>query len=551
MFFAPLQLAAPPSGQTASCPLPRDRAENDTAAESRLAVCNLVLAGKLADLTWPDFSHFRDILGRLYAPNYELLWTSKGRPTSQSRALVEAFTQAGRKGLQPDEYDGPLWQSRMQRFTAGPPAPAALASFDLTLTVSAIRYVSDIHVGRVNPRDLECGLVPNHFDVAEFIRSQLVSSANPKDALEKIEPDFDGYRRTLKALEDYRKLAAQPEPAPLPEVKKPVLPGQPYSAALQLAQKLQLLGDLQPDAQLSAEPGVYGEPLSAAVRRFQSLHGLTVDGRLGPETIRELNVPAASRVVQLTLAVERWRWLPADLKPPLVVVNIPEFQLRAYQTRRLALSMKVIVGKAFDHQTPIFIDNMRYIIFKPYWNVPRSIIQNEILPALAAKPNYFARHRMEITDGNGRIISQGRADAATLQQLRAGRLQLRQRPGQGNSLGQVKFVLPNQHDVYLHGTPERGLFLQFRRDFSHGCIRVEDPESLAAWLLREDSSWTPARIRASMNGARTFQVLLPRPVPVLILYGTAFVEENGEVRFYQDIYRQDAALERALAARRP
>jgi len=317
-----------------------------------------------------------------------------------------------------------------------------------------------------------------------------------------------------------------------------------------LAAKLRRLGDLAEDASFPPQPDLYAGALVDAVRNFQSRHGLAPDGRIGEETFRQLSTPLALRVRQLQFALERFRWLPSGLKPPLVVVNIPEYQLRAYEDHRV-LSMKVIVGKAFDRQTPVFADEMEYVIFRPYWYVPARIVREEIVPLLQKRPNYLMKHQMEVVDHQGTVITDGTVDKDTLRQLLAGRLEIRQRPGPQNSLGLVKLVFPNQYDVYLHGTPERELFSRTRRDFSHGCIRVEDAPALAAWALSSDPSWSSERIHTVMSGDETLQVNLPRHIPVMIVYGTVVVEDSGEVRFFNDVYGLDDALGHALAAVHP
>jgi murein L,D-transpeptidase YcbB/YkuD len=212
--------------------------------------------------------------------------------------------------------------------------------------------------------------------------------------------------------------------------------------------------------------------------------------------------------------------------------------------------MRVIVGKAFhDRQTPVFQDVMEYLTFRPYWNVPAKIVREELIPSIQKNNSFLAAHHFEIVDSYGRPVLQRSVSASLLQELRQGKLRIRQKPGRDNSLGLVKFVFPNHYDVYLHGTPEQQLFSRSRRDFSHGCIRVEDPAALARWLLQNDPTWNRSRIESAMNGASTISVSFSQPVRVLILYGTAFVEENGDVLFFEDIYGLDSKLERALARR--
>jgi L,D-transpeptidase YcbB len=214
--------------------------------------------------------------------------------------------------------------------------------------------------------------------------------------------------------------------------------------------------------------------------------------------------------------------------------------------------MRVVVGKAFpEHQTPMFQDQMEYLIFRPYWNVPLAITRTELIPEIRKTPGYLERHGFEVVNRRGQVMAANVTDNAVLAKLRSGEFEIRQKPGPGNSLGLIKFVFPNNYDVYLHGTPERALFSRSRRAFSHGCIRIEDPSTLAAWVLRDDPGWTNARIQSAMNVSDPMRVNLPKAIPVLVLYGTAIVEENGEVRFFEDLYGQDAKLERALATGYP
>lgn len=518
----------------------------------RRNICLLVAAGSLPAMHWPDFTGWGSAARQVYdASAYSAVWIEDGEPTAQARTLIELFEHAAEKGLQAEDYDGPLWHERLRKF-AGANAPAAageLAAFDVALTVSALRYLSDLHHGRVNPVEVRFGLPGKTFDPVRFLRDQVVHSGDVKSAVEKLEPAYPGYRRTLNALRLYGELLQQGEDESLPPLAKVLVPGQTYPGAQALADKLRRVGDVPLDAQLPSQPDLYAGALVEAVRKFQQRHGLKTDGRIGEETFQQLSRPLAVRVRQLEFALERFRWLPSGLKPPLVVVNIPEFQLRAYEDHRV-LTMKVIVGKAFDRQTPVFADQVEYIIFRPYWNVPERIAKDEIVPLLRNRPAYLAEHQMEVVDRQGNVITTGTVSPDTMRQLGAGRMEIRQRPGPKNSLGLVKLVFPNQYDVYLHGTPERELFARTRRDFSHGCIRVEDPAALAEWALSAPA-WKVEQIRAAMTGEQTLQVNLPRPIPVLIVYGTAVVEDSGKVHFFDDVYGLDEALARALAARKP
>ena len=250
----------------------------------------------------------------------------------------------------------------------------------------------------------------------------------------------------------------------------------------------------------------------------------------------------------MQLALERWRWLPEAYQREPIVANIPEFRLRAYDKDfNFGVTMKVVVGNSYGHDTPVFADAMTYVVFRPYWEVPPSIIRAELIPHILKDPAYLTKKGFEVVDSRQKIVSTGRVARDTLSQLRAGKLFVRQIPGPKNSLGLVKFVFPNTYDIYMHDTPATGFFAKSRRDFSHGCIRLEKPAELAAWVLRDNPGWNPERIRAAMNGSAPQQVNLTHPIPVLIVYITVIVLEDGLVHFYDDIYRLDAALQQALA----
>jgi murein L,D-transpeptidase YcbB/YkuD len=257
-------------------------------------------------------------------------------------------------------------------------------------------------------------------------------------------------------------------------------------------------------------------------------------------------------VRQVELALERLRWLPDFDDRRLIAVNIPMFRFWAWDRTppndAPAFAMKVIVGRALSTETPVFDEEMREVIFRPYWNVPRSILLKETLPLIERDPGYLGRQNMEIVRGDSDEAAAVEPTAANLELLRKGGLRVRQRPGPNNALGLIKFDFPNAESVYMHGTPAQSLFSQSRRDFSHGCVRVEDPVAFAEWLLRDRPEWTRDRIVAAMAGTRSFRVRLLKPVQVLLYYTTAAVmPEDGTMHFADDIYRHDIRLDRALA----
>ena len=489
--------------------------------------------GVLSDLRWPNFTRLQPDVTTFYeSSGYQLAWVRAGEASPQARAIIHTLEASEIKGLDPEDYDGSRWSDRLSQVRTD----AGAVRFDLALTVSAMRYISDVSSGKVNPEVFSLGLrfYQKKCDLPGTLR-ELTNARDVAADLDRLEPPFEGYWRTEKALAEYVKLAGQDEGEVLPATKKPVEPSDQYPGAQRLERLLRLVGDLRPN-----------NTLVEALKRFQIRHGIEPDGCIGKATLKELNTPLSQRVRQLQLVLERWRWVPHSFPRPPIVVNIPEFRLRAYDDQyRPELEMKVVVGRAYRHKTPVFSGNMTHLIFRPYWDVPLSIQRSELVPRIAKDPGYLAHNDYEIVNSKRQVVSSSSVSADLLTQLRSGGLFIRQVPGQKNALGLVKFLFPNQYNVYLHSTPAKSLFLRSRRDFSHGCIRVEKPEALAQWVLRGMPGWNIDRIQAAENGADSIQVNLDKPIPVLIVYGTAVVE-GGEVFFFDDIYGHDAALEHLL-----
>ncbi len=516
-------------------------------------LCRLVASGELSELRWPEFSSYKNQIRHFYEPAaYTLAWTRHGRVTKEAEVVIELMTAADRKGLNPVDYDGPQWAERVASLSLADPArnESEFAAFDLALTVSVMRYTSDLHFGRANPGIFHPEFDAGHeeFDLPGFLEQRVIHSTDAKAALEELDPPYEGYRRTEQALQRYIALAQDYHGGLLPLNKKHIDPGASYPPAEQLADLLRRLGDLPADASATLPSGMYAGSLVDAVKHFQRRHGLDPDGRLGKATLAQLNTPPADRIRQLQLTLERWRWAPHQFPRPPIVVNIPEFELRALNASYAAeLEMKVVVGNAYHHETPVFAANMKQVIFRPYWYVPLSIQRAELLPKVNRDPSYLMKNRYEVVTPQGKLVTNGVVDEPTLALLRSGALRIRQIPGPENALGLVAFMFPNEHDVYLHGTPAMELFMKPRRDFSHGCIRAEKPQDLAAWVLRNQAEWTPDKIAEAMNGSKTIYVSLEKPIPVLIVYATAVVLADGEVRFFEDIYGQDAQLADLLA----
>src|SRR5580700_7143421 len=521
----------------------------ETAEAVGAALRPLVASGKFESLRWPDF---RDVSGdttKFYAGRgYAPAWVDGAGATAQAKLVVSILQKAAQKGLNTEDYDASRWQAREEAL-AGRPTPDKIARFDLALSVCLLRYVSTLNVGRINPQHLKFDLELNHRKTElPGLLSQISQASDIVPLLDEVEPQEDGYSRTSQALRTYLSLTQEDPAQKLPVPEKPVAAGGTYAGIGLLVNRLKLVGDLTQGATVPEGSVKYEGDVVEAVKRFQLRHALVVTGSLGPETVRQLNVPIADRVHQLQFALERWRWLPHELATPLIAVNVPAFRLYGFdEPHHIALKMNVVVGKAMRSETPAFIGNMTYLVFRPDWGVPPVIVRKEILPPLQKDPSYLSKNGYDLFDTSGKVLDSGHVTPEEIQLLRAGKLSVRQRPGPKNALGSVKFMFPNTYLVYLHDTPKTELFSRSRRDFSYGCIRVQDPPALAAWVLESKPEWTPERIQAAMNGEKSVQVNLSSPIPVLILYATARVDEEGRVDFYDDIYGHDTRLAQALA----
>jgi L,D-transpeptidase YcbB len=521
--------------------------------EGQAALRAAIDSGSLAQLRWPDFSDYTKLVKEFYdSYGNSLPWVRGMQPTAQAQQVIALLLQADEKGLSAEDYDGPRWKDRLAKLkpTASQPTEADALQFDAALTVCVMRYISDLHIGKINPKhfDFDLDVQAKKYDLPQFLKVHVVDAPDVATVLAQVEPPYPGYQRTIQALHAYLQYAKEYNGQPLPAAGKAIAPGDSYPGVPQLAKFLRLVGDLPADANVPEDATVYQSPLVDAVKHYQSRFGRTADGKIVPQTLADLNVPLGNRVRQMQVTLERWRWLPIGLHAAPIVANIPEFRLRAYDENfRVALTMNVVVGKAYDHDTPVFEDSMQYVIFRPYWSVPYSITRAEFIPKIVRDPAYLEKKGFAVVDSRQQVVTSGAVSPDVLQQLRAGKLFIRQNPGPKNSLGLVKFIFPNSYNIYMHDTPEQVFFSKTRRDFSHGCIRLEKPADLAVWVLRGNAgNWDMARVRAAMNGDAPQQVNLARPIPILILYATVIVTEDGVVHFYDDIYGHDARLEKVL-----
>ena len=523
---------------------PAARAQERGAAEVRAAIAG----ARVPWSRWPDFSRHVDDVARIYRARAEgPVWLERRGPSHQGREAVARLAAAAEHGLDPRDYDAVTLDTLIRRVEA---APGTAMRFDLLLTVAFVRYTADLDAGRAGHAPLGRSLPPSRLDLAGAVAGAVAGDSVARLAA-AVAPRLAQYRSLQAELARYRALAADTTLPAVPVAAR-IRPGDPYDGAPALARRLAALGDLPATAALPTEARYAGD-LVEAIRRFQRRHGLAIDGVIGPATFAALDTPLAQRVRQIELTLERLRWLPPLAGHRLLAVNIPAFQLFAIDAVNGAgapsLQMRVIVGKAVDTRTPVLVEQLRYLEFQPYWNVPRSILMGEILPQLRRRPDYFRAHGMELVGPRDRVLG----DAVTpgvLDRLAAGDLRVRQRPSPRNPLGRVKFVFPNSADVYLHGTPDTTLFARQRRDFSHGCIRVERPADLAAWVLRVHPAWPRDSVEAALAARGTRRALLARPMPVILFYATAVAIPGVGVAFYEDIYRHDRRLDEALRAGR-
>ena len=497
----------------------------------------------------PDFPRFVDVVARLYASRGDgPVWLAGRSLSHAGRSAVAQLLAAGDEGLVPTDYDAATLDGLARGLPHASWNAVALARFDLLLSVDLMRYLDDLRGGRVRPGPFGQGRAPPSLDLAASVAAAAAGDSVARLAA-ALEPPLAQYRNLRMHLARYRRLAADTSLIPLP-ADRVVRPHDPYAGVGALRRRLIALGDLAP-AETGEAVDVYTEPVASAVRRFQVRHALEPDGVLGRGTLAALNVPFAARVEQIELALERLRALPPIGRQRFVVVNIPAFQLFAFDsvggTGAPALQMKVVTGKALDTRTPLLFEELRYVEFWPYWNVPRSILVKEMLPLLRRRPGYLRANQMEIV-GPRQVVLGDAVTPQILRRLAAGELSVRQRPGPRNALGLAKFVFPNAANVYMHGTPQTELFTRTRRDFSHGCIRLEDPAALAAWVLQDQPAWSRAAIEAAMAAGVNTRVLLTRPMPVVVFYTTAVAAPDGTIRFYEDVYGHDRSLVEALRA---
>ncbi len=492
--------------------------------------------------------------------NYQPVWLDVDglRPTVQP--LIQSIRSAREEGLNPFDYhlaalEQLLAELSAQSFQPDESQAISWAEFDLILTDAFLLLGSHLSGGRINPETLHADWLINErsIDMLAFLETA-TTPEQIADSIQQLRPEHKGYGALKAALQKMRTLENQ---GGWPQLQGPdtLRPGDRSAGVAAIRTRLLTSGDLSaptpPDPTLG-DPDFYDEALTAAVQNFQKRHGMEADGIVGRKTRRAMNITAAQRARQIELNLERWRWLPRDLGERHIEVNTADFSLRIMEGQRNVLDMRVVVGRP-ARRTPVFSTTMSYLVFNPYWTVPRIIAVEDILPKLAEGIDYLVQQNIKVFADWSEDAPE--IDPRTIPWQDYSKnyfpLKLRQEPGKNNALGRIKFIFPNKFAVYLHDTPQRALFDRVQRDFSSGCIRVENAPALANYLLSDDPDWRPEKLRGIFERGRRQVVRIPRPIPLHLLYMTAWMDENGVLQFRGDIYHRDRDLNTALMKRTP
>jgi murein L,D-transpeptidase YcbB/YkuD len=481
--------------------------------------------------------------------NYQPAWSQDGHLV-QVDTLVRAVEEAYGDGLTPDYYHLGLIRSLVDRAERRLSDAAHMADLDILLTDAFITLACHLSGGCVDPVtiELEWFAKRRNVDVSSVLELAL-KKKQIREALVRLRPEQGSYARLRQALARYRQLSSKgewPQVSAGPPLKKDSVSG----SVVELKKRLAASGDLE--AEEEKKGGFFDEKLEQSVITFQKRHGLKADGIVGRVTLNALNVTLKQRVRQMELNMERLRWILGSLEQRCVIVNIADFKLHVIENGRSILSMKVVVGKRYQ-RTPIFTAKMTYLVINPSWNIPDSIARKEILEKIKKDPHYLAEQNIKVFRGRGSHKEGIDPERIDWTEITPDNLiyRFRQEPGPLNPLGRIKFMLPNQFDVYLHDTPSKRLFSENVRTFSHGCTRIEKPIELAEYVLRDTPAWTRGKLLDAIEKGTEQKVPIPRPLNVYFLYLTAWVDQDGTIQFRNDIYGRDDRLDEALHKKPP
>ncbi len=472
--------------------------------------------------------------------SYSPIWLQREHPRATARGLVDALTQADEQGLRMRDYDLTGLRTALENaYRKGGTTMEELAALDLRLTSLYLDYGSDLLTGRLDPAAVDTSWYIKQRRSA--VDSALRAAIGAKDfdgMIAPLVPQQRDYADLVKGLAQYREIEAKGGWPTVP-AGPTIRAGASGARVLALHDRLAFTGDLAS----GQAPAQFDASLAAGVRHFQARHGLDSTGVVEAATLKALNVPVEARIRQMELNLERLRWLPHAFGDRYVLVNIPDYRLHAFDGGKEVLTMRVVVGSEYGHATPVFADTLSTVVFRPYWNLPRDITNEEVLPKLRDDPNYLAAHHYEVVRGNNsEVVDPQSIDWKDVDTSKID-FRIRQQPGEDNSLGRVKFLFPNQFDIYMHDTPARNLFGKDQRALSHGCVRLEHPDQFASYVLDGQSEWTPERIQTAMTSDSSQQVSIKRKLPVYIVYLTAYTD-GGALQFRGDPYGADS---RAIA----
>jgi murein L,D-transpeptidase YcbB/YkuD len=529
---APGAQAAPPAQAPAApvtaAPLPAPRAEEQQ-LRARLAADR---GGGAVGRALRDF-----YAARAHLPAW---FFGPGAPRPQAHQLVTALCAADREGLSPERYGTADLTAQLARAERG---EGDWLAVELSLTRAFLSYADDLATGQLAPSRFGWPTRPRQVDLAGALSDALLLGDVPR-ALEALSPAWQPFARLRDAYWHYRAVAdagGWPQVPAGPALKE----GRREARVRVLRERLGAEGDLRPEAvRAAADPERFDGEVAEAVRRFQRRHGLAEDGQVAGKTLAALQVPAQARAEQLRLNLERWRWMPASLGERHVLVNLASFDLEAWEGGRVQHHMRVVVGEP-EWRTPLLTDRITHLVVNPRWFLPKRILEEEVLPKLRSNPGAARAMGLEVVGPDGKPVAPESVDWGAVQPG-DGKYSLRQGAGPENPLGDLKFVTTNNFDVILHDTPAKAGFTQPRRAMSHGCVRLADPQTLAAFVLRQHGDFGPEQLKAALESAESEHVQLPQPVPVHLLYWTAFVATDGAVHFRPDIYEEDAKLAKAL-----
>ncbi len=468
--------------------------------------------------------------------HFEPIWldeTADGEVafSASAQKILKLFAGAGSEGLRPADYLTPDLD------VAGAKGdPLKMAALETAFSAATMRYASNIYTGRIRPLSLSENLdiQPKALNQSALM-VQLASSADPVSVLNALEPTHPEFLALKAALANFDNGSVE-QPVHIADGKT-LKPGMDDARVPALRTRLALP---------AVADTLYDDALVEAIKAFQGSLGLTTDGVMGPATVAALNGGSAVTRNDILANMERWRWMPRDLGAFNVFVNLPEYRLAIYRDGAEVYTTRVVIG-ATAHQTPIFSDSIQHIVVNPYWNVPASIVRNEIAPKTRANPGYIASQNMELLY-NGNVVSASSIDWSSVGDSFP--FSVRQRPGPGNSLGQIKFLFPNKHDVYLHDTPSKSLFARDYRAYSHGCVRVQNPMEFADALVANETTISRASLEA-MFGSREQWVNPQHQIPVHLAYFTLRVQPDGTIRSFGDIYGHNAKLIEAMGLDAP